>query len=104
MTSLTSLPLRMIPSRPGSYYTFRANAFSLLSSHDRTYGVMVSGIDPQREARVTTMKHVIRQGEYLSGGDNNQTIIGNLLAENLKVGVSDELVLLGQARDRDCQQ
>ncbi len=90
----------ILQAQPGvADYTFRANAFSLLSSHDRTYGVMVSGIDPQREARVTTIKHVIRQGAYLSGGDNNEAIIGNLLAENLKVGAGDEMVLLGQARD-----
>ncbi len=80
-------------------YTFRANAFSLLSSKNRTYGVMVSGIDPVREGRVTTIKSVIRQGKYLTAGDTNQTIIGQLLAENLKVGIGDDLVLLGQARD-----
>jgi ABC-type lipoprotein release transport system permease subunit len=82
-----------------SDFTFRSNAFSLLSSKNRTYGVMISGIDPVREARVTTIKNVIRRGKYLTAGDNNQTIIGKLLAENLKAGVGDELVLLGQARD-----
>ena len=29
-------------------YTFRANAFSLISSQDRTYGVPVIGIDPEK--------------------------------------------------------
>jgi len=80
-------------------YTFRANAFSLVSSNKRTCGVMVIGIDPVMEARVTTLKKTIRQGSYLSGNDTNQALVGKLLARNLQVGLGDELVLLGQGRD-----
>jgi len=47
-------------------YTSRANAFSLVSSSDRTYGVLLTGIDPQREARVSTLKKLVRRGGYLA--------------------------------------
>jgi putative ABC transport system permease protein len=80
-------------------YTFRANAFSLVSSKDRTYGILVTGIDPGREANVSTIKHLIRQGDYLSDSDANEALIGKLLAKNLKVTPGDELVVLGQGRD-----
>ena len=80
-------------------YTFRANAFSLVSSNKRTCGVMVIGIDPVMEARVTTLKKIIRQGSYLSEDDADQALVGKLLARNLQVGLGDELVLLGQGRD-----
>ncbi len=80
-------------------YTFRANAFSLVSSMDRTYGIMVTGIDPGREAKVSTIEHLIRQGKYLSDSDINKALIGELLAKNLKVTLGDELVVLGQGRD-----
>ncbi|MBW2039697.1 MAG: ABC transporter permease [Deltaproteobacteria bacterium] len=80
-------------------YTFRANAFSLVSSKERTYGVMVIGIDPMREAKVSTLKKLIRQGSYLSEGDTDQALVGKLLAKNLQVGLGDELVVLGQGRD-----
>jgi len=80
-------------------YTFRANAFSLVSSKDRTYGILVTGIDPGREATVSTIKHLIRQGNYLSDDDANEALIGKLLAKNLKVTLGDELVVLGQGRD-----
>jgi putative ABC transport system permease protein len=79
--------------------TFRATAFSLASSKERTYGVMVIGIDPEREAKVSTLKKLVRQGRYLSAEDNLQAVIGKLLAENLRVGIGDEVVVLGQARD-----
>ena len=80
-------------------YTFRANAFSLISSKERTYGTIVIGIDPQREARVSTLKKLIRQGNYLSADDSNQALVGKLLAKNLNVVLGDELVVLGQGRD-----
>jgi len=80
-------------------YTFRANAFSLVSSKERTYGIIVVGIDPVREARVSTLEKLIRQGSYLSEDDTDQALVGDLLARNLKIGLGDELVVLGQGRD-----
>lgn len=80
-------------------YTFRANGFALLSSEQRTYGGMVVGIDPEAEARVSTLETLIREGEYLEPGDGNQALVGRLLAKNLKVGLGDEVVVLGNGRD-----
>lgn len=80
-------------------YTYRANAFSLVSSKERTYGAIVIGIDPVREVKVSTLGKLIRQGSYLSAGDTNQALVGKLLAKNLRVGLGDELVMLGQGRD-----
>jgi ABC-type lipoprotein release transport system permease subunit len=80
-------------------HTSRANAFSLVSSEKRTYGVMVIGIDPDKEARVSTLKKLIRQGSYLSPGDQDQALVGTLLAKNLRVEPGHELVILGQGLD-----
>ncbi|MFP4476069.1 MAG: ABC transporter permease [Desulfatibacillaceae bacterium] len=80
-------------------YTYRSNAFSLLSSKERTYGALVSGIVPERESGVTNIEEIIQKGEYLAEGDANQVLVGNLLADNLKVDVGDDVVVLGQARD-----
>lgn len=80
-------------------YTFRANAFSLASSGTRTYGIMVSGIDPDREAGVSTIRSLIREGEWFSGNRSNQALVGRLLARNLQVSTGDELTILGQGRD-----
>ncbi|MCK5487773.1 MAG: ABC transporter permease, partial [Desulfobacterales bacterium] len=43
-------------------YTFRGQAFSLISSEDRTYGVVVTGINPQRETKVSRLKKLVRDG------------------------------------------
>ena len=80
-------------------YTSRANAFSLVSSSDRTYGVLLTGIDPEREAKVSTLKKLVQRGEYLAQEDTDMALVGELLARNLKVDIGDELVALGQGRD-----
>ena len=91
---------RILDGTPGvEAYTYRANAFSMVSSSERTYGVIVVGIDPEREARVSTIKNVIRQGSYLSEGDADGVLVGEFLAKNLQVGPGDELIMLGQGRD-----
>ena len=82
-----------------SAYAFRARSFSLVSSKQRTYGAMVIGIEPEREPQVSTLGSFMRQGAFLSAEGSNEAILGRLLAENLKVGLGDEVVLLGQGRD-----
>ncbi len=81
--------------------TARANAFSLVSSDNRTSGAMVTGIDPENEARVSTLETLVRKGKFLTAADDdeNQALIGSLMAQNLRVGPGDELVVLGQGRD-----
>ncbi len=80
-------------------YTFRGQAFSLISSKDRTYGVVVTGIDPVKEANVSRLKKLVREGNFLSADDVNLAVVGSLLAKNLRVTIGDELTLLGQGRD-----
>jgi putative ABC transport system permease protein len=80
-------------------FTYRANAFSMISSNERTNGALVIGIDPEKEARVSTLKKLIQKGKYLAGTDTDRILVGRLLANSLKVDVGDELTVLGQGRD-----
>ncbi|MBW2410750.1 MAG: ABC transporter permease [Deltaproteobacteria bacterium] len=80
-------------------YTYRGQAFSLVSSQKRSYGALVTGIDPLLEARVSRLKKLIRQGDFFTRSDQNQALIGKLLARNLRLGIGDEITLLGQGRD-----
>ncbi|MCK9275181.1 MAG: FtsX-like permease family protein [Syntrophales bacterium] len=80
-------------------YTFRAEDFSLVSSENRTYGVLVIGIDPQKEPSVSTLEDMIRRGRFLEAGDRRSALAGEILADNLNSPVGGDLVLLGQGRD-----
>lgn len=91
---------RILEEVPGvRAYTFRGRAFSLVSSNERTYGAMVVGIDPEREAGVSTIRSLIREGDYLDTGDGDLALVGELLSRNMKAKLGDELIVLGQGRD-----
>ena len=80
-------------------YSFRALGFSLVSSMDRTYGALVTGIDPVNETGVSRLKQLMRRGSFLTPGDLDRALVGSLLAKNLQVDIGDELTVLGQGRD-----
>jgi len=80
-------------------YTSRADAFAVLSSDERTYAGQVVGIDPVHEVKVSSLESLVRQGSFLSADDPDGALVGDLLANNLKIGLGDELTVIGQGRD-----
>ena len=85
---------------PGAAATaVRALAFALASSEQRSFGVQVVGVQPEYEALVSTLPGLLKDGVYLRDPGADEAVIGSVLARNLKVGVGDELTLLGSGRD-----
>jgi len=77
----------------------RATAFALASSNDRSYGIAVFGVEPTFEPRVSSIPGLVVEGRYLQGYDTTEIVVGKMLARNLRVGIGDELTLLGSGRD-----
>ena len=77
----------------------RGNAFVLLSSEDRSFGVQVVGVEPDHEPAVSTLPGLLAEGRYLDDPDAAEIVIGGVMARNLKVTVGDELTFLGSGRD-----
>lgn len=77
----------------------RADAFALASSEERSFGVKIIGVEPEREPLVSTLPGLVRQGRYLQPGDSDAIVIGAVLARNLKIGLGDELTFIGSGRD-----
>jgi putative ABC transport system permease protein len=77
----------------------RATAFALASSEDRSYGIAVFGVEPRYEPNVSNIPGLVREGRYLQDNGAPEIVIGQVLARNLKVGVGDELTLIGSGRD-----
>lgn len=73
----------------------RLESFALASSEELTKGVMVVGIDPDPENRLTNLKNSVRQGSYLSEGDKG-LLIGEGLANYLRLEINDTLVMISQ--------
>ena len=91
--------------------TPRAMSSALASKDEATYGALVVGVDPHWEAEVSWLPGALSEGRYLSASTavNNysalpnaeavaakaEAVIGEILAQNLNLGLGDELVLLG---------
>jgi ABC-type lipoprotein release transport system permease subunit len=77
----------------------RGWAFGLASSEERSYGIGIYGVEPAFEPHVSNIPGLIEQGRYLEDNDAVEIVIGATLARNLRIGVGDELTLLGSGVD-----
>ncbi len=77
-------------------YTRRIKEFVLISSRKKSSGILLVGINPEREKKVTTM-HKRVKGEFLN--QDNQIILGKDLFDILEVTKKDEIVIMTQAAD-----
>jgi putative ABC transport system permease protein len=75
--------------------TPRLEIFTLISSGEITDGVLVTGVAPAEENRFTKLKDRLVEGAYLRPEDTD-ILLAKGLAEHLRVGVQDTVVLLGQ--------
>lgn len=80
-------------------YSQRVNFRGLVSSAENSGGVQVFGIEPERERGITLIAGKMKDGEYLSNGDDKSILLGEALSEDLGIGVGDKVVLMAQAVD-----
>jgi putative ABC transport system permease protein len=89
--------IQAVAEEPGvAAYSPRVVSSGLISSSESSSGITIIGIDPQKEPKVTTIKELVIQGDYLNEEGAFQILIGKGLAEKLKVGLGDKIVLMAQ--------
>jgi len=76
-------------------YAPRLESFALGSYGTKTKGVMVNGVVPDQEEKLTGLHKKLVEGEYL-GPDDDGALVSQKLAKYLKIGIGDTLVLIGQ--------
>lgn len=76
----------------------RLEGRALASSGDKSRGVLIAGVTPDEEARVTVLSGAVVQGEPLAGAARG-VLVGEKLAEALNVRPGEDLVFVGQAYD-----
>lgn len=71
------------------------NIQGMLSHRGRVEGVMVNGVDPAHEEKVSILPNFIKKGSFdsLKGGDY-QIILGDLLARQLGASMGDKVTLI----------
>jgi putative ABC transport system permease protein len=81
-------------------YSKRVFVTGILSSANNSTGVMIYGIDPAEEAKVSIIKNSIIEGAYLTN-NKRDIIIGKKLAEKLEVGIGDKVVAMANTLKGD---
>ena len=76
--------------------TPRLFAFALAGGEETSAGAQVIGVHPSDEDSLTGISEKLTTGDWLAADADRQVVLGIDLAEDLKVEVGDELVLLGQ--------
>lgn len=71
----------------------RIESFVLASSDSATKGMLLVGVDPRREDQLTSLKSKLIDGTYW---EQEGLLLAEGIAKQLKAGVGDTVVLLGQ--------
>jgi ABC-type lipoprotein release transport system permease subunit len=75
--------------------TPRLESFSLISYGNITKVASVVGINPEKESKMTKLKEKLVDGKYLTD-ESEGVLLAKGLADLLKVGVGDSVVIYGQ--------
>ena len=73
----------------------RLESFALASTGENTKGILVVGIDPEKEKKLSNPEKNLVAGDYLSLNDDG-ILISKKLAEFLRVELNDTVTLLSQ--------
>ncbi|MGR5219366.1 ABC transporter permease [Vibrio parahaemolyticus] len=85
--------LRAIPEI--SFVLPRIESVALAAAGDRSKGVLVLGVDPLLEDAYSGVSDKLTEGEFLAPG-SKAVLLGEGLANFLKLNVGDEIILYGQ--------
>ncbi|MFB0535292.1 MAG: ABC transporter permease [Anaerolineae bacterium] len=75
----------------------RVETGGMVGSREGTMAVVITGIEPEKEAPVSLVAENVVQGRWLRGNDEDVLLIGQELAERLELNVGDRVTLVGRA-------
>lgn len=79
--------------------TPRLQAMTMVSSPTQTEPVMLYGVDPDTERKVTRLNEALREGQHLTAGKAREMLIGRSLADRLGVRLGEKFVVMAPAAD-----
>ncbi len=77
----------------------RVYAAGLASVGEKSAGVQITGIDPEKETRATRFDKKVIQGRNFSISPLNEAILGKGLAKTLQAEIGDTVVIVSQGAD-----
>jgi len=82
-------------------WTHRIRVSGLASAAGANASVLVSGIEPENEKKVSRLYDFVQQGTWLQEGDQRGVVLGDVLADRLSVGLGDKVVLMAASPSGD---
>ncbi len=80
-------------------FTKRTAGFGMITSPSDVSSILLWGVDPLKEKKVSKIHTAIKQGKFLDELDSNKILLGKKLAKNLDVTLGDRIVItLAQAK------
>ncbi|HED12767.1 MAG TPA: ABC transporter permease [Gammaproteobacteria bacterium] len=99
MTDDPKIQAQLLQSGHVKALSARVSGKAMLSGARKNRGVMVVGIDPENEVKVTTINKTVIKGRYLRPKDIDGILIGDNMARILNTKLGEEAVLITQAVD-----
>jgi ABC-type lipoprotein release transport system permease subunit len=79
--------------------TKRVTAPVFISGEKKTLGVLLTGLEVDKETKLSTLFKAINVGRFLAPGGEREIILGKRLARRINVMIGDEVAVIGQALD-----
>jgi ABC-type lipoprotein release transport system permease subunit len=89
---------RVLPA--GARWTTRIRVTAVASNARHTAGIILVGMDPQKEAGLSFIGRAVHQGRFLESGDPHGILVGKALADKLETRLGHKLVLMAQDTHR----
>jgi ABC-type lipoprotein release transport system permease subunit len=82
----------------------RINTGGIVSSREGAFPVIITGIEPGVEAPLSIQAENVTQGRFLLDEDGDAILIGQGLADLLRVSAGDRVKLLGRGKNEEIRQ
>lgn len=79
--------------------TKRVTSPIFISGEKKTLGVLLTGLEVEKEKKLSTLANVVTVGRFLDKDSSKELVIGKKLAQRISVQVGDEVAIIGQALD-----
>jgi putative ABC transport system permease protein len=77
----------------------RVKCEALIGTSENSRGILLIGVDPEKELKVTELANHLKAGRFIRDGEDREIMIGSRLAEKIHVTLEDKVVILTQAVD-----
>ena len=84
-----------------AHWATRVRVPAVVSSERESRGVVLSGIDPDRERKLIFVDYEAVEGRFLDSVDDRGVVLGRKLAEELETRVGKRVVLMSQDPDNE---